>query len=223
MKNFIGVGVPDSREEMRVGERSLERMSFPGQGFAKIPGRCGEDVESAEVEFLQGSIALDGMQRGTLLRARFGEEQAAAGKIKGGMPAFARDGNSTLLPLEATGNHQMKNEIELVCEIQDDSLADQVDTQNGLPFEIAQRRRDGFEKARALDPNRLDRLSLESCFERFHINRQIRKFRQRDRSPGSPHRSHGVGRPSPTAHTEHSDGRRGQSALRDWTQLGMAV
>jgi hypothetical protein len=40
-----------------------------------------------------------------------------------------------------------------------------------------------------LNPNRLERLPLDSCFERFNIDREIGKFRQRDRSPALQHRS----------------------------------
>jgi hypothetical protein len=106
-------------------------------------------------------MAHDEMQRGAFLRARFGEKQTSLRKIEGGMGALSRDRDAALLPVEASGDHEMQDEEALRLELENEPLAHPTDAEDRAAFERGRCRGHGFEQRWALDPNLLEGLAAD--------------------------------------------------------------
>src|SRR5437867_4108467 len=82
-----------------------------------------ERFESARVVRVQGFFAMKQMQRGTLFRAGFGEEQRAVCKIKRSQSVLARQFRADLLPMEASRDHEMQHQPVIVVEAHGNTFA----------------------------------------------------------------------------------------------------
>jgi len=127
--DFVGVGVADTAEKVRVGERPLESVV----GGEKCRGellRCGaEDFKAARIERAETAFAEDDVQRCAFLRAGFGPEQGTIGKVEGSKTA--RRGNfdaaglcAERMPMKTSGDHEMEDQPEVVFETDTDAFAE---------------------------------------------------------------------------------------------------
>ena len=81
MQNLVGVRVADAAEEMRIGERTLERVVFASLTSPERSGRRAEHLESARIERRESRV-IDEVNARALLRACFREnERAGVGLI----------------------------------------------------------------------------------------------------------------------------------------------
>src|SRR3954468_11528278 len=111
MQYLVGVRVADAAEEMRVGERALERVILAAQLRGEVAHLRAEDFHAAGIERVEPRV-VDEMNAGALLRARFGEDERARVEVEGGEPEPSGDLRALLVaPAEATGDHEMNDEV----------------------------------------------------------------------------------------------------------------
>ena len=146
MEDLVGVGVADAGEDARVGEGSLESAVFGGEGGAEAFDVSGEDVDSSGVYFIRGGFVGEEMEGGSALGACFGEDEGAVGEVEGGEVVAASEFCSEGAPVEATGDHEVKDEPETVVELEDDALADAVEGADGVVHGLFDAGLDGAEK-----------------------------------------------------------------------------
>src|SRR5882724_462031 len=77
MQDLVRVRVADAREDVRVGQRALERVVLAGDRAAELLRVTGEGIDPARVERLKPRLTPHEMYRGALLRARLGQRQRA--------------------------------------------------------------------------------------------------------------------------------------------------
>ena len=62
VQDLVRVGVADAAEQMRIGQRALERMVFALQALAERRQIGGGDLESAQVECGKRTFAVHDVQ-----------------------------------------------------------------------------------------------------------------------------------------------------------------
>src|SRR5438552_11343691 len=123
MQDLVGIGVADSREDVGIGEGTLERVTLTGdRGLELVDGHL-ERLETSWVERSDRGLALDDGERGALLRRGFGQHERAAREVKRRESDLALERRAALLPAQPSGDHQVENEEEIAFESNDDALA----------------------------------------------------------------------------------------------------
>ena len=140
VENFVGVGVADAAEVARIGESALDGVIFGGERGAESGEIGGEDVDAAGVESGEIFFAADDMERRAMFCAGFGEDERAVGEIKCGEHIFAGELCIGRAPVEAAGDHQVKNEPEVAVEADGDAFADAAQVADGAAFGVGERR-----------------------------------------------------------------------------------
>ena len=116
VQDLVRVGVADAAEQMRIGERALQRVALAGERLVKLFARGVERLDAAGIERAQRRLAAHQLQRGALLRARFGEEQRAVLEGERGEhllrphPRFL----AGLPPAQPPGDHEVDDEKQVV-------------------------------------------------------------------------------------------------------------
>src|SRR4051812_23321847 len=145
MQDLVGVRVPDAAEEVRIGQRSLQRVVLRAETLRKGIGRRVEDLEAVRRQCSQRGGTANEMKTRALLAARLGEQERArllldralAGlRCAGGREVERREPDpaghacAERLPLEASCDHEMDDEMQRVAllrlgrEAEDDALAE---------------------------------------------------------------------------------------------------
>ena len=124
VQNFIGVGIADAAQRMRIGKGALKRMVLTCKCVAKRLQIGDEDVDAAGIHCKQCRFSRDNMQRRATCRAGLGEHERAARKIECGEIVASAERRPRRLPVEATCNHKMHDEPEVAIEADGDPFAD---------------------------------------------------------------------------------------------------
>jgi len=180
-ENFVGIGIADAAEEARVGEGALECMVGGEKSGCELLGSSAEDFEAAGVERAQTSFARDDVQRGALLGTRFGPEQGTVGEIEGSETTRRRNfGTAGLsaerVPVQSSGNHQMKNEPEVAFEADADAFAEAAQLQDLFTGGFGEGRVCGAQEKRTDNANGFECLPEDARFESLDVNGDVREF-----------------------------------------------
>ena len=103
----------------------------------------------------QPRLPFDHVQRRPLPGTGFGQHEGARGKVKNRQVYLAgRPGSCRLLPVKATGDHQVKDQEQLALQFPHDALAEAAETYDLPPLRLQQGRLHGphQEGAAQLDP-----------------------------------------------------------------------
>ena len=166
MKNLIGVGVADAAEQMRIGQRALQRVTLLLKGGCECRGIACRHFEPARVERRQRGFSLHDVQRRALLRRRFSQKQSAMREVEPRKPDSPRDGGAAFAPLEPAGDHQVKHEEQLSLELPDDALADTSESGYDPSFSQVERRLDRSKQKGSSQPYALERMTRDARAER---------------------------------------------------------
>src|SRR4029079_9084997 len=110
MKNFVGVCVADSAEQVRIGQRPLQRVIAAAQRFRKRDEIGIHYLEPTWVVRSERCLTLNDMQGCLPLGTRFGEDQRSVLKIERQEADFTGDRSTGRLPAEAPRDHQVEYE-----------------------------------------------------------------------------------------------------------------
>ena len=135
MKNLIGVCVPDAAEQVRIGERALERVIVPAQGFNKRREINVQHLEPARVVPLERLTSLDDVKGCLTLRPRFGHDERSSVEVESHQANFAWHGRSRRSPAKTARDHEMEHEEQLALQFEDDTLAQPVQVGDDTPFD----------------------------------------------------------------------------------------
>ena len=111
------------------------------------------------------------------MRAGFGPEKRAAGKIESGESTRRRNLDSTRAPVKTAGDHQMENEPEVVFEADADAFAESAEVDDSFPIRAGERWGCGAEQKRADDADSVEGLAEDAAFEGFDVNSDVGEFR----------------------------------------------
>jgi hypothetical protein len=156
VQDLVRVGVPDTVEQARVGEGALQGVGLRLQRGPKGGEVGGENVESTGVVRGERCGAAHHVQRRPVLLARLGEEQGAARKIERGKADLAGRLGAPFPPLESPGDHQMKDQEDLVFHLPHDPLADTPQARDRLSLCGREGRVGGAEQEWARHPGALE-------------------------------------------------------------------
>jgi hypothetical protein len=176
MEDLVRVGVADAAEGVRIGERAFERVAFArecgGEGFE----RDLERFETAAVVLAQSVFAAHDVNRCSSLRAGFGQNKRAVVEVEGGEAELSRNLRAFRQPFEATGNHQMDDEEEVVLEAEDDALAEAAQCDDGFSGELCGTGLDRAKDEWVGEPDLFERMAEHAGFQRFEVDRDVGKF-----------------------------------------------
>src|SRR5215469_4145554 len=176
VEDFVGVGIADAAEQVLIGESALEGAVLGGQRRAEGFEIGGEWVEAARVERAQACFSANHMERGATLGAGFGEDEGAVGKIEGGEVAAAGEFGMGWFPVQAAGDHEVKNQPEIVVETNGDALADPAERADGVAFGGREGLVGGAEEKGAVEADVLERLIEDAGLERGEVGGDVGEF-----------------------------------------------
>src|SRR5260221_3008537 len=102
------------------------------------------------------------MQRRTLLRSGFREQQAPVWKIKRRQTARPRHLDASLAPVQAARNHQVQHQPQFIFQADGDALADSSQFANSFTVGIAQWGIHATKQERTRETNALQRLTEDA-------------------------------------------------------------
>jgi len=146
VEDLVGVGVADAGEDAWVCEGALEGSVLDGECGAEGFEVCGEDIDSAGVDLSCGGFAGEEMEGGSAFGTGFGEDERAVGEVEGGEVVAATEFCAEGTPVEAAGDHEMKDEPEAVVELKNNAFADAVKGADGVAFDFFDAGLDGAEE-----------------------------------------------------------------------------
>ena len=176
-ENLIGIGVANTAEEARVGQRALEGAILNRKRLAKAFFIDREDVDASGIHRTQVFFSAKKIERGAALGAGLSENQGAVGKIEGGEVVAAFQAHSGRLPVQAPGDHEMEDEPEIAIEAEYDAFADVAENQHGLPFCRGDGRIGSAQEKRAGDADVVERLLEHAWFEGGEVSGDVGEFR----------------------------------------------
>src|SRR5262249_8477360 len=110
MQYLIGVGVADAAEQSGIGEGPLERVALASEALANPTERPVEPLPPSPVQPCEIPLAGHDMERGPLLRSRFGQEQRPVVEIERRQAETGRYLRPGLLPPQSSRYHQMDDD-----------------------------------------------------------------------------------------------------------------
>src|SRR4030081_2210992 len=116
------------------------------------------------------------MQRCAFTRSRFGEGERSGIEIKGGEGAAAIGSFLLLAPVKASGNHQVKDQPEIVVEAEGDALAHAAQRSHFVALNRIDRRIGGAEKRWTANLKIFQNMADHALLQRFHVNDNVWKF-----------------------------------------------
>src|SRR6185436_708140 len=138
-----------------------------------------ERLDAARVVSRERSRAPHEFDRRALLRTRFGQKQRAVRKHERREQHLAAE--SQLLfrsaPAQASRDHQMNDDEQLLVERQDNALAETAHTTHWLRPDFVNRRRDRAEDEGALQLDTREGMADELLSQRFDVERDVGQFR----------------------------------------------
>ena len=176
MEDLIGVCVPDSAEQPRVRERTLQRVIFASELTRKSRFVNLERLKSAAVEFGQRLLASNEGYRCPALRSCFGENQRTVLEIECCQPQPARNLRSRIEPTESSGDHQMNDDPHITIQTDANPFSDPPYVANAPTLSVTGKRIDRAYHERARDPNPFQYLPGNTCRDCFDINSYVREL-----------------------------------------------
>jgi len=157
MQDLVGVRIADSAEDVRIGERALERVIGRAQRRReRLEGRL-ERLDTSRAERRQPSFACDYVERGAMLRAGLGEPQPSAIELEHREQISPARFGRRRIPVQPAGNHEMQHQPQIAGDSDRDPLADPPNLADGFAVRRAQRR-----IGRAQHKERLDRCAHQA-------------------------------------------------------------
>src|SRR5262245_23618398 len=123
MKNLVGVCVANATEQMRIGQRTLERVIAAPEYLRERREIGIHHLEPAPLVLGKGGFSLDNVERRLPLGTCFSEDQGSILKIECEQADFAGDCGARRFPSKAPRDHQVKDEKELISGFNDDAFA----------------------------------------------------------------------------------------------------
>ena len=126
------------------------------------------DSEDEIVIFEQLFLAPHDPNRGPLLGGDLGELQGSVFEVECcqlGLAALV----AAFTPVEASGDHQVDDQVQIIVERQDETFAEAAGTRWRHPFERIDRRIEALERGDARDPDLLDRVPDDVAVERLEV------------------------------------------------------
>jgi hypothetical protein len=124
------------------------------------------------------------MQRGAFLAAGLGESERAGIEVERGEDAFAAGSGVPLAPVQASGDHQVKDKPKIVVEADGDALPDAAESGYGVAEGRVERRVCCSQQEGACDLDPLEDPSENTALERFYVHDDVGEFGHSD-LPGS--------------------------------------
>ena len=106
-------------------------------------------------------------------RASLGEDQAAGGKIERGQADLSRDRRSAIAPAQASGDHQVEHQEQLITEIEDDPFTHPLQADDGPSLQLRGRRLDGADDEGIAEPKTVERLTAHARSKRLQIELDV--------------------------------------------------
>jgi hypothetical protein len=153
-------------------------MALADERIAKALEIGVENFQTARIVGAEAILTANDMERGTLLRARLGDEQRPIWEVERRESHLPDGFRATRSPAKPPGDHQMKNEKEIIVEREDDPLAEAAKLDNPLPFRGADRHIDRAEEEWAREPHLLERLVPDAGTKMLNVKRDVRIFGQ---------------------------------------------
>ena len=139
--------------------------------------RCGKNIDTAGIERGKARFSADKVQRCALARAGFSKGERAVVKVKGGKGAAAIGSFLLLAPVQTAGNHEMKDQPEIVVKAEGNALAHAAQRSHVVALNRIDRRIGGAKKRRAADFKIFQHVADDALLQRFHVNDNVWKFR----------------------------------------------
>ena len=174
MQNFIGVGIADAAHDARIGERTLECPVFLSEGGAERVEIACKDVDTAGINRMQRLFAIENVQGCAAFGSSFGYDQRTSGKIKGRKIVAARQFCFWTLPMQATGDHQVKNQPEITLYSDCDAFANAPQFAHHSTLDTLERRLRSPKKKDARQPHSQEWLPDDAWLKRTDISRNVR-------------------------------------------------
>ena len=186
MQDLVRVRVADAAEEMRIGQRALQRVVLAQRARARSAARSASSTSRPPMSNArQRRRAVHDVQRRAPLGARLGQRERAVGESK--RASVMRPGGfaSARQPAQAAGDHQVDDEEEVAVERHDDALAEATHVDDALPSAspiggIAVRSTNGLTMPHAHAAARRD-----ARVQRFAVDDDVGQLRHRA-TPASP-------------------------------------
>ena len=124
MQDLVGVRVADAAQQLRIGQRALERvvaLREPLRERRKVEWR---DLESAAIVLGERRFAVDDVERRAALAARLGQRQRSRCKLERCEHRPSRTFRTRLVPVQPAGDHEVQDQPEIACEADRDTLAE---------------------------------------------------------------------------------------------------
>jgi hypothetical protein len=175
-QNFIGIGIADAAEEAGVGEGTLERVVRREKNGGKARRIGVENFKAAGIESEKAGFSRDEMKRSALLRAGFGPEKRAGGKIEGSEAPRRRNLDAASSPVQAAGDHQVQDEPKAVLEADANALSEAPQPHDPLASGAGEQRGRGAQEKRTDDAGSFERLAGNALLKRFDVNDDVGQF-----------------------------------------------
>src|SRR4030095_2980562 len=113
MKNLVGVCVAEATEQMRIGQRTLDRVIAAPKYFRKGRKIGVHHLEPTGIMLSKRCLTLDNVQRCLPPGTGLCKNQGSLLKIEREQADFAGDRGAGQLPSKASRDHQMEDEKQL--------------------------------------------------------------------------------------------------------------
>ena len=122
MQDLVGVRVADPAEDVRIGQRALERVVLLPQAAGKGRQIGGQHLEPLRIERGERRFAAHEMNRCLPLRSRLGEHHGPRRKVERGQTDLPGYRGADVPPPQPARNHQVHHDEQFVRERKDDAL-----------------------------------------------------------------------------------------------------
>ena len=196
MQDLVRVGVADAAEDVRIGQRALERVVLAHERRAEVLQRRAEHLDPARVVLRERLLAAHHVHRRAPLRAFLGEEQRPVLEVERGQAAPAGQRRGSLAPAQPPGDHQVDHEEELALEADHDALAEPAQLDHAPTGEGLDRRLDRAQHEHAAQPHAVEHAPLHVSLERAQVDLDVGQLGHRGllRAGGA------TSRPAPPPH-----------------------
>src|SRR5262249_29980350 len=137
-----------------------------------------ENFQTARIVGAEAVLAANDVERRPLLRARLGDDQCPPREVERRESDLSDGLRAARSPAKPPGDHQMKNEKEIILEREDDPLAEAPKLDNLLPFRRANRHIDRAEEEWAREPYVFERLVQDAGTKMLDVKRDVGIFGQ---------------------------------------------
>ena len=105
MEDLVRVGVADSADEARIGERALQRVVHAQERLAERGQGGLERLDPAAVHLAHGFFAAQEVDRGALLARHLGEHDGPRVEVESSESDLAGDLRAGIEPFQAARDH----------------------------------------------------------------------------------------------------------------------